>query len=386
MHFRKEIGQSLTLKFAQVVAEKRKKGEKIISLGLGEPDFNTPKEIVDSTIEILKSKQSMYSSPLGIIKLREKIVEKLKKENNIVTDINNILVTPGAKQALLIILMALLEPEDEVIVIMPSYVSYIPQILIAEPNARIKYVDIDKTDHNLNIDALKNKITYKTKAIVINTPLNPTGKVFKKNELKQLFDVASQNNIYIISDEVYEKLIFSNVTHFSIGSLESIPQNIITINGFSKSHAMTGWRVGYACFPEHLSKKILKLQQHINTNTCTFIQEALGEVLPIDELYIKEYTAKLKLRSEMYDAFLKKNRRLNGVLPEGSFFAFLNISDLKMDSNTFASELLERTGVATTPGIAFGENWDDHVRISLAVDSKILEEAFNLISNFINNL
>jgi len=386
MFFRKEIGESLTLKFAQAASARNAKGERIISLGLGEPDFDTPKEIVDATINILNSKQSNYSAPLGVLSLRTKIANKLKLENSINAKPENILITPGAKQALQIILMALLEPSDEVVMIMPAYVSYIPQVLIAEPNARIKYVDLNKEDHSLNIESLKKLVTTKTKAIIINTPHNPTGVLLRKDELQELFKLAQKNNCYIISDEVYEKLVFNKASHFSIGELEEKPELVITINGFSKSHAMTGWRLGYACFPDELKIKVLKIQQHINTNTCTFIQEALGEVLPIDSTYLIKYNELLEERVQLYKKFIDRVPKLKGVLPNGSFFAFMNISDLKIDSNTFASKLIEKTGVAVTPGIAFGENWDDHIRISLAVNNETLEEAFQLIEDFVLKL
>lgn len=386
MKFRKEIGESLTLKFAQAAGARKARGEKIISLGLGEPDFSTPKEIIEATVKVLNSKQSKYSSPLGFPSLKTKISEKFKSENNINVNSENIVVTPGAKQALQIILMAILEPDDEVVMIMPAYVSYVPQVLIAEPTAKIKYVDLNKEDHSLDLKFLSEIISEKTKAIILNTPHNPTGVVLSREELSKLYNIAKKYNSYIISDEVYEKLIYNGVKHVSIGSFEEKPERVVTINGFSKSHAMTGWRVGYACFPEELKTKVLKIQQHINTNTCTFIQEALGEVLPIDSSYLVKYNELLEKRVQLYKRFIDKVPKIKGVLPNGSFFAFMNISELKIDSNTFASKLINETGVAVTPGIAFGENWDDHIRISFAVNNEILDEAFQLIENFVLKL
>jgi aspartate aminotransferase len=385
MRFREEIGESLTLKFAQSVSDRKARGEKIISLGLGEPDFNTPKEIIDATINVLNSRQSCYSAPLGVYALREKIAEKFKIENNINANAENIIITPGAKQALQIMLMALLEPYDEVVMIMPAYVSYIPQVFIAEPSANIKYVDLNKENHSIDFESLRKLINPKTKVIIINTPHNPTGVVLRKEELVKLLILAQKNNCYVISDEVYEKFVFNESIHYSIGSFESVPKNVITINSFSKSHAMTGWRLGYACFPKDLKTKVLKIQQHINTNTCTFIQEALVEALPIDSSYLLKYNKLLEERVQLYNNLIKRVVNIKGVLPNGSFFAFMNISELNMDSNTFASKLIEDTGVAVTPGIAFGKNWDDHIRISLAVNNKTLVEAFQLVESFILN-
>lgn len=383
MEFRKEIGESLTLKFAEAANERRNKGEKIISLGLGEPEFNIPPEVVEKTVHVLNTKKSGYSAPLGLPKLRELLAHKFQNENQIPAQPKNIIITPGTKQALQFILMSILEPQDEIIVLMPSFVSFIPQVYIAEPNAKVVEVDINKQDFSIPIEELKSKITNKTKAILINTPNNPAGYIFSEDQLKELYQIAIAQDIFIISDEIYEKLVFGGQKHFSIGSLEAEVSNVITIGGFSKSLAMTGWRVGYACFPKKLSAKLLKLQQHISTNTCTFIQEGLIEALPlIDYSYLSDYNQKLKKRVEKLQDMVSQNPNLYLVEPQGSFFAFLNISELGMDSNTFCSRLITETGVALTPGLAFGKQWDDHVRISLATEDSFIDEGIALIDNF----
>ncbi len=387
MVFRQEIQESLTLKFAESANERRKQGLNIISLGLGEPEFDVPKEIIQATQRILGSRKAGYSSPMGLPVLREKLAVKLNSENNINCTANNIIITPGSKQALQLVLMALLRPDDEVIVLAPSFVSFIPQIFIAEPNCVVHQVDVLKEDFSLPIKQIGNLTSKKTKLLLINSPNNPAGYVFTKRELKELYALAEENDFYIISDEIYEKLIFNGIEHFSIGSLENKVKRVITINGFSKSYAMTGWRVGYACFPEELSSNLLKLQQHINTNTCTFIQEALAETIDIiDYSYLDEYNIKLAERVTRYNLMIKSTPGLSSVIPNGGFFGFFNISELKIDSNTFCSKLILETGVATTPGVAFGNVWDDHVRISFATKDEILDEGLNLISNFVKNL
>lgn len=383
MEFRKEIGESLTLKFAEAANERRSKGYKILSLGLGEPEFEVPPIIIEKTVQVLNTKKSGYSAPLGLPKLREQLAHKFQKDNNIPAKSENIIVTPGTKQALQFILMSILEPNDEIIILMPGFVSFIPQVYIAEPQAKVVEIDINKNDFSIPLEELKSKITEKTKAILINTPNNPAGYMFSEGQLRELYNVAIANDIYIISDEIYEKLIFGNQNHFSIGSIENEVTNVITVGGFSKSFAMTGWRIGYACFPKVLSGKLLKLQQHISTNTCTFIQEGLIEALPlIDYSYLSAYNSKLRDRVGKLSLMVSKNQNLSLVEPQGSFFAFLNISKLGVDSNTFCSKLIMETGVALTPGIAFGKNWDDHVRISLATEDRIVDKGIELIREF----
>jgi aspartate aminotransferase len=385
MLFRGEIQESLTLKFAAAATERKRNNLPIISLGLGEPEFETPKEIIEATIKVLKKKNSGYSDSMGILPLRIKIAEKLKSENNINCSPDNIIVTAGAKQAYQLITMALLEPLDEIIVINPSFVSFIPQLLIAEPNCKIIEINVNKLDFSFPIDKIEKAITTKTKLVVINTPNNPSGYMIRGDELKKLFDLAVNNNFYILSDEIYEKLNFGDVSHISVGSYENIPTHVITINGFSKSHAMTGWRLGYACFPTFLKPKLLKIQQHMNTNTCTFIQEAMDTSFNIDKQYLIDYKEKLKARVDIYSQFLSKVKSVSGILPTGGFFAFMNIANLNMDSNTFCSKLIEEAGVATTPGIAFGKDWDDHIRISFATNDEKIKKGLYLIENFVKN-
>lgn len=387
MQFRKEIGESITLKFAEAANDRRKRGLPIISLGLGEPEFDTPKEIVEATVEVLRSKNSGYSSPMGILSLREKIAKKMLDENQISCDADNIIITAGAKQAFQLIAMVIVEPQDEIIVLNPSFVSFIPQLFIAECNCNIITIDVSKEDFSLPISEIANKVTSKTKMVIVNSPNNPAGYVLSKEQLTELYCLAIEKDFYILSDEIYEKLIFGSTPHFSIGSLEAEPTKVITINGFSKSHAMTGWRLGYACFPKKFKSNLLKLQQHTNTNTCTFIQEGLDNSFYISTDYLKAYNEKLAMRMDLYAQMIERlNGKVSGIPPRGGFFAFMNISNLGMDSNTFCGKLIEATGVATTPGIAFGENWDDHIRISFATDDATVEKGILLMEDFIKSL
>lgn len=387
MHFREEIGESLTLKFAESARKRREKGLPIISLGLGEPDFATPQKIVDATIAQLKKGNSTYSSPLGLFPLREQIAHRMKSDNDIPAKPENILVAAGAKQAFQIVLMAMLEPGDQVIVVEPAFVSFIPQLYLAEPECDVKTIDVDSESFSLPLDKIEQVVSQKTKAIVINTPNNPAGYVATEEELRKLYQIAELNDCYIISDEVYEKLIFEGHRHYSIGSFETELNRVITINGYSKSHAMTGWRLGYACYPPELNSKILKIQQHMNTNTCTFIQAAVASVgEQLDMIYLDEYCRKLKRRLALVEEAIGSSSKLSLVSPASGFFAFLNISATGKNSNDFCGELIEQAGVATTPGIAFGKNWDDHVRLSFAIDTQQLTEGLEKLAGFSEGL
>lgn len=384
MEFRKEIGESLTLKFAEAANQRRLAGKDIISLGLGEPDFEVPHELISATIKVLQSGKSGYSSPMGLPGLRTSLADKLNRENQIPAKSENILITPGAKQALQMGLFALLEPCDEVIVINPSFVSFIPQIYLAEPRAVVKIIDINKTDFSLPINEIKYQISSKTKAILINSPNNPAGFTSSKSELTALYELAVLHDFYIFSDEIYEKLLFPGFEFFSIGSLEQEVERVFTINGYSKSHAMTGWRLGYLCFPKQFGDRLLKLQQHINTNTCTFIQKAVLDAFDMDMSFLVQYNQKLSQRAKIVSDCFNNMKGTRLVSPSAGFFAFVDISALKVDSNTFCGNLVEHTGVATTPGLAFGEHWDDHFRLSFAVHEDILQEGLTRILEFIN--
>lgn len=386
MHFRPEIGESLTLKFAEAAARRREQGLPVISLGLGEPDISTPQVIIQAVKDVLDEGPSTYSSPMGIWPLREMVANELRTVNAIPAQPSSILIAAGAKQAFQIILMAMLEPGDEVIVLEPSFVSFIPQIYLAEPDCIVHTVDVDRESFELSLDAIADKMSEKTKAIVINSPNNPAGYVLSKTQLKAIYDMACEHDAFIISDEVYEKLVFSGISHVSIGSFEDVVDRVVTINGYSKSHAMTGWRLGYACLPAKLGSKVAKIQQHMNTNTCTFIQKAIVKAGVIDFNYLHDYVDKLQSRADTVEQVINQ---LDGVTfrkPTSGFFAFINISELNLSSNEFCGRLIEEVGVATTPGIAFGKNWDDHVRLSYATSEDTLNEGLRQMSEFVERL
>lgn len=386
MKFRHEVGESLTLKFAESAAKRREMGLPIISLGLGEPDFQTPAQIIAATKTVLEMGSSQYSSPLGIMELREMVAQKLANENAISCSASNILISAGAKQAYQILAMALLEPGDEVIVVAPAFVSFVPQLLLAEPDCVVKTLDVNPEDFSFPLKQLVQTVSDKTRLIIINSPNNPAGYVLTEDEVKAVYQVAEKNDCYLLSDEVYEKLNFSSTPHISAGSMEDKPTRVITINGYSKSHAMTGWRVGYACIPDKLKSKVLKIQQHMNTNTCTFIQKGLVLAGKLDEGYLVTYRDELRTRCGELVKWADTNDKIRLRAPEAGFFAFFDISSLNMSSNDFCGAAIEKAGVAMTPGIAFGKSWDKHVRLSFAVPPDTLQEGLGLLSSFMEEI
>lgn len=385
MHFSKEVEESLTYKFAQVAREMKAQGREIISLGLGEPDFTTPNYVIEATVAAIKNGYTHYSAPQGLPELRNYIAEKATNEYGTKYESDEVIVLPGIKAAIFMALSAILEPFDEIVNITPYYVSYPAMIKLAEPTAEIINVSLNK-DYTLNLESLKKAINKNTKCILLNSPHNPTGTVFSKKEVESIISVCLENDVYIIADEVYEKLVYSNAVHISFAKYPEIKNKLILANGYSKSYAMTGWRLGYAIGPKEIIARMNKIQQHVNTNTCTFIQKGACSIYENEEAHLDAYVVKLEKCANVLHNSLLKSKTFKGVLPKAGFFYFADISATGIDSNTFCVKLLQETGIATTPGIAFGSDWDDHIRFSFAVPIHILERAVGLIEEFEKNL
>jgi aspartate aminotransferase len=385
MKLHPKITDSLTLKFAELAREKNNKGEQIISLGLGEPVFKTPDIIIKDTIKAINDGFTRYSNPSGLFGLREAIVDKFKVDNNIITKPENIIVTSGAKQAMMLTLMSVLEPEDEVINFTPCYVSYVPQIKIAEPTATIHNIDLIKEDFSIDWDLFSRLINKKTKVVIVNSPNNPTGKMLSKNDFLELTKRIEKFNCYLISDEIYEKLVFGSITHYSPGSIDNIKDRVITINGYSKAFAMTGWRIGFLAAPEIVVRKIIKLQQHINTNTVTFIQKGVYKAFKIKEYGLTRFNESLVEKVDYMMNVFSKQPKLSFLSPDGGIFSFVNIKSTGLDSDSFATQLLNEYNVAVTPGIGFGNNWDDHVRLSMVINREQFFMGIDLMNDFVKN-
>lgn len=381
MHFEKEVGESLTYKFAQAAGEMRAQGKEIISLGLGEPDFNTPDYVVEATASAMKEGFTHYSATQGWQELRKLVAADCNKSYGSDYTVNHVIITPGIKAAVYFALASILEPGDEVILLSPYYVSYPAMVKLAEPTAKIIDVPLN-SDFSLDKDALAKAFHKNTKAVLMNTPNNPTGMVLSREEVELVIKLALENDAYIVSDEVYEKLVYSGNEHISFGQYQEIRDRLVICSGYSKSHAMTGWRLGYAIGTYEVVARMNKLQQHINTNTCTFIQVGACSIYKNEPVHIEPYVRELEERIRYFCAELNRLDYVTAVKPKAGFFCFVDISASGADSNSFCADLLKKTGIASTPGVAFGPEWDSYVRFSVAVPIATLERAVGLLRNY----
>ncbi len=340
--------------------------ENPVSLTIGEPDFDIPENVKQKAIEAIKKGNTKYTPTTGIVELRRALLEKLKSENNITVGEEQLIVTSAASGALSIILTTILEEGDEVIIPDPYFVAY--KHLVIQNEATPVFVH-SKKDFSLNLEKIKAAINSKTKAILINSPNNPAGKVYSKEELGKLAEIARENNLLIISDEIYEKFVFDK-KHFSVGS---IYENTITINGFSKSHAMTGSRVGYCVGPKGIIQNAIKVQQVNFVCAPTAFQYAAIEALktPVD----KEREEYRKRRDMIYEGLKGKYEM---VKPEGAFYAFVKYP---YRGDKFVRDCLEKN-LLVVPGKTFSEK-DSHFRISFAASRETIKKGIEILNSLI---
>lgn len=377
----------------RVVAEKAKElenaGKNVIHLEIGEPDFTTPKHIVEATQEALSAGEVHYAPNRGLLQLRESISQKMKTDNKIDADpLTDIIVTQGAAEALSIAFFAHCNPGDEVIIIEPSFTSYenLVHLVGAIP---VSVATREENDWVVDPEDILKAVTDKTKLILINSPGNPTGAVFPEAVLKEIAEIAIQNDLLVISDEIYEKVIYEKDIHFSIGSLPGMEERTMTINGFSKAYAMTGWRIGYVVANKELITNMLKVHQYSVTCITTFSQfgaNAAYEEKKKSEDSVREMTDAYKRRRDIVYHGLNDIEGIQVSLPKGAFYAFPNISKSNLTSAEFAENLLVETGVATVPGSVFSKYGEGYIRISYATSEENLKEAVKRIKSFVEKI
>jgi len=363
------ITESATLRISNLANELKSQGKDIISFSLGEPDFNTPGHIIDAAKASLDRGDTHYTPSPGIPELRKAIAEKLKKENKIEAKMGNIIVTPGAKQAIFEVMLSVLQEGDEAILFDPAWVSYDPCIKLA--GAKTVWAPTTRDDGFIPA-GLSDYITKKTKLIVINSPCNPTGGVYGRETLKEIADLAVDNDILVLSDEIYEKIIYDR-EHFSIGSLDGMQDLTITVNGFSKAYAMTGWRLGYVCAPKEIYEQMLKLHSHSVSQATSFVQYAGIPALQGDQTCVADMVKEFRARRDLLVVGLNR-LGIKCACPDGAFYAFADVSEYGSGEKV-AELLLNKAFVATTPGAAFGEAGNDFIRISYATSQERIREA-----------
>ncbi|MCX9009739.1 MAG: pyridoxal phosphate-dependent aminotransferase [Candidatus Methanoperedens sp.] len=363
------ITESATLRISNLASELKSQGKDIISFSLGEPDFTTPQHIIDAAKASLDRGDTHYTPSPGIPELRRAIAGKLKTENNIESMPGNIIVTPGAKQAIFEVVLSVLQEGDEAILFNPAWVSYDPCVKLA--GAKTIWAATDR-DNGFSPKDPAGYVTEKTKLIIINSPCNPTGGVYSKETLKEIADIAIDNNILVLSDEIYEKIIYDR-EHISIGSFDGMQELTITVNGFSKAYAMTGWRLGYVTAPKHIYEQMLKLHSHSVSQATSFVQYAGLAALQGDQTCVTDMVREFKARRDLLVGGLN-GLGIRCASPDGAFYAFADVS--KYGSGEEVAELLlNKAFVAATPGSAFGEAGNDYIRISYATSQERIREA-----------
>lgn len=380
MHFHKLAERIETIEESRIEESLRmtEQHPEIISLGVGEPDFPTPKNVIKVAKEFLDKGYTHYAPLQGKIELREEITRKLKKENKIYSSPDEIIVTCGSKEAILLAMLSTLDAGDEVIVPDPGYIAYRP--IARMINAKPVSIQLREEDNfEFHSENLKKLITKKTKLIVVNTPSNPTGTVLKRKTLEEIVDVAIDKDLIILSDEAYEKLVYDNAKHISIASLNGVKEHVITIQTFSKSYAMCGFRVGYAVGDEKLIKEMKEFKICTTISAPTAFQMAAIEALRNCKGYVEKMRKEYDRRRKMLIKRLNQLPNIHCTKPEGAFYAFPNIKESKMNSLSFSNLLLKEAKVIVVPGTEFGKYGEGYIRISYATSYEKIEEAMNRI-------
>lgn len=388
-----KIEPSVTLAITAKAKEMKENGIDVISFGAGEPDFNTPENIINAAIKAMQDGNTKYTSVNGILPLREAICKKFRDDNNLEYKPSQIVVSTGAKQSLANAFLAILNPDDEVIVPNPYWVSYPELIRLAE--GKPVFVEGDEaSSYKFNKENLEKAVTEKTKAIILNSPNNPTGTIYTKEELIEIAEFAKKYDLIIVSDEMYEKLIYDGKKHISIASISSDAyERTIVINGLSKSYAMTGWRLGYCGATEKLAKIMTNVQSHMTSNVCSITQYAAIEALNGPQDKVNEMILEFEKRRNYMEKTLEEINGLSIIKPEGAFYIMINIDkclgkeidgEIIKDSMDFSAKLLEHEKVAVIPGKAFG--LDNYVRVSYATSMELIKKGLERINKFINKL
>lgn len=387
------ISPSITLSITAKANELKAQGVDVVSFGAGEPDFNTPQNIINAAIKAMQDGKTKYTPAGGILELKKTICKKFKEDNGLDYTTDQITISTGAKQCLANVFMAILNPGDEILIPIPYWVSY-PELVKLADGIPVFVETLKENNYKYTIEDLEKAVSDKTKAILINSPNNPTGTIYNREELIEIAEFAKKHDLLIISDEIYEKLIYDGEKHISIASLsEDAFERTVVINGVSKTYAMTGWRLGYMAASKEITKLMTSIQSHMTSNVNTIAQYAAIEALngPIEDLntMVKEFERR---RNFMVDR-LSKIDGVSIIKPSGAFYIMVNISsyfnttfkgeEIK-NSLDFSRVLLDEEKVAVIPGAGFG--LDEYIRLSYATSMDIIETGIDRIAMFINKI
>ena len=379
------ISASPTLAITALVNKMKREGKDVISFAAGEPDFDTPKHIKKAAISAINQGFTKYTATSGIIELKLAICEKFKKDNNLIYKPENIMVSNGAKQCLYNLIQVLVDPNDEVLIQIPYWVSYEEMVKLA--GGKCVFIK-PKQGLKITADQIEKAITPKTKILILNSPSNPSGIIYNKKELEEIAQVCVKYSIIVISDEIYEKLIYGK-KHYSIASInDKINKLTVVVNGASKSYAMTGWRIGYCAGPKEIIETVSSLQDHSTSNPNSIAQKAVTAALTGSEDCIQEMAREYRKRR---DYTIDRLRTIKGIKveePNGAFYVFVDVSKLYnknvADSVSFCTAFLKQFFVGCIPGSAFGD--DRYIRLSFATSLDNIKEGLKRLDKFANAL
>jgi aminotransferase len=351
----------------------------VIHLEQGEPDFTTPEHILKAAMEAIGKGYTHYTAMDGTLELRQAIAEKLEKDNGIEAEPQTeITVTSGSQEAMFIAALGFLNQGDEALILDPYYPAYYEDTLIAE--AKPVSVPLDEgKDYGIEMETLEKKVTERTRLIWMCNPSNPTGHVFSKSDLEVIADVAKRHDLIVFADEIYEKIVYDNVRHVSVGSLSGMEDRTVTVNGFSKAYAMTGWRIGYAVAGKKLSATLRKLHYYAVLCPNAISQKAAVAALTGPQDCVQEMVKEYSRRRELVLNELDKIKSLSYTKPKGAFYVFPDFSSYEKSDETFASRLLNEAGVVTAPGSGFGKAGQGHLRISYSASYEQVKEGMKQI-------
>jgi aspartate aminotransferase len=379
-----QLTPSLTLSIDSKAKAMKAEGIDVCGFGAGEPDFDTPEHIKAAAIAALEAGFTKYTPSSGIPELRQAIAEKLQTDNQLNYRANQVVVSNGAKHSCYNAILATCQPGDEVVIPSPYWVSYPDMVKLAGADPVI----VPTTERNswkMRAEDFENAMTPRTKMLILNSPGNPSGSVYTREELQAIVDVATEEDIYILSDEIYEKLVYEGAEHVSIASISKEAYDLtITVNGFSKAYAMTGWRLGYLAAPEAIAKAVDSIQSHSTSNPCSFAQRGALAALKGDQQPLQDMHDEFDMRRNyMYDR-ITKIPNITAVKPQGAFYVLVNISQLGLTSQNFADRLLSKANVAVVPGAAFGD--DRTIRLSYATSIDIIKKGLDRFQDFCRTL
>jgi aspartate aminotransferase len=377
------VAESGTVRISNIVSKLKQEGIDVLSLSMGEPDFPTPDNITDACISALRNHFTHYTPSAGIPELKKAVAEKCVRDNKIPCNEGNILITP-TKQAIFMSMFAMLDEGDEAIVPDPTWGTFDACVRLA--GATPRYLKLSPEDeYRVKPESVAELINRNTKLILINSPSNPCGAVMTKKDVRGIADLAKDHDLLVFSDEVYEKIIYDGAKHYSIASLDGMFERTITTNGFSKTYAMTGWRIGWIAAPTEMVKEINKLQTHSLTCVTSFVQKAAVEALKGPQDSVGEMVNEFRARRNLICDMMEDIPSLHCHRPKGTFYVFPKY-DVKMGSDDLTAYLLEKAHVAVTPGSAFGPSGEGFLRLSYAASREVITEAIERMKEALSKL